>query len=320
MRKSILALSATLAASCAIATAASADALAPGNYTAQLTSVTIGTGGVLAPRELPLGGVSGLPVVPFTVPSNPAPVSVSFGSLTIPPIDLYTVAPSQVGPGSTLTLTLTGPLTASADPTTGSVSAHVAGYMDATLNNIASLGQSDTCHLGSPASPIDIDVSTANPNGQPYSPATGVMKVADDAVSIPAATCDGNFLGLVVPFLNTFAGLPTTSGELVLSGVIKPVPASTGQGGQQTGQQQTAGQQQTSGQAPSKQCVVPKLKGKKLGAAKKALKNANCRLGTVTKKKAGGKKGAGKVRGSNPKAGTKLPAGSKVSLVVGKKG
>jgi hypothetical protein len=55
-------------------------------------------------------------------------------------------------------------------------------------------------------------------------------------------------------------------------------------------------------------CVVPKLKGQKLSAAKKALKRADCKLGKVK----GPEKG--KVKTQNPKPGkVKLP-GSKVSV------
>jgi hypothetical protein len=61
------------------------------------------------------------------------------------------------------------------------------------------------------------------------------------------------------------------------------------------------------------QCVVPKLKGKTLKAAKKALKAADCRLGTVRPK---GQK-TGKVKKQSPKAGTVLPAGSKVKVTLG---
>jgi len=53
-------------------------------------------------------------------------------------------------------------------------------------------------------------------------------------------------------------------------------------------------------------CVVPKLKGKKLAAARKALTKADCKLGKV--------KGKGKVKSQNPKPGkVKLP-GTKVGV------
>jgi len=58
-------------------------------------------------------------------------------------------------------------------------------------------------------------------------------------------------------------------------------------------------------------CVVPKLKGKTLSAARKALKTAHCKLGKVT-----GPTGATKVSKQKPKHGKVLPAGSKVRVTV----
>lgn len=75
----------------------------------------------------------------------------------------------------------------------------------------------------------------------------------------------------------------------------------------------------TSATAPTSQpeCVVPKLKGKRLRAAKKALRSAHCGVGKVT-----GKKstiiGSGRVIKQKPKTKTTLPAGSKVALTVSK--
>jgi beta-lactam-binding protein with PASTA domain len=63
-------------------------------------------------------------------------------------------------------------------------------------------------------------------------------------------------------------------------------------------------------------CIVPKVKGKKLAAAKSALTQAHCRVGRVTKKFSKVKKG--RVISQRPKPGTNLPAGGKVKLVVSK--
>jgi hypothetical protein len=60
-------------------------------------------------------------------------------------------------------------------------------------------------------------------------------------------------------------------------------------------------------------CVVPKLNGKKLKAAKKGLKKADCKLGKVTKKKGATSK-SGKVGKQSPKAGKILVPGSKVNV------
>ena len=60
-------------------------------------------------------------------------------------------------------------------------------------------------------------------------------------------------------------------------------------------------------------CAVPRLKGKKLKLAKKALRRADCKLGKV--KRAEGK--PGKVLKQSPKPGKVLKSGSKVNVTVG---
>lgn len=61
-------------------------------------------------------------------------------------------------------------------------------------------------------------------------------------------------------------------------------------------------------------CVVPKLKGKKVKAAKKALGRADCKTGQITRRK--GK--PGKVIKQSLKPGKVLAPGTKVKLTVGK--
>ena len=65
-----------------------------------------------------------------------------------------------------------------------------------------------------------------------------------------------------------------------------------------------------------KQCVVPKLKGKTIAAARKALEKANCTLGKVTRS---GRGKIGRVRAFSRKAGTVLPAGSTVRITVNRR-
>jgi len=66
---------------------------------------------------------------------------------------------------------------------------------------------------------------------------------------------------------------------------------------------------------PAKRCVVPNLKGKKLPAAKAALKKADCKAGKVTKLKGATPK-TGKVAAQSRKAGAKATAGAKVNLTL----
>ncbi len=60
-------------------------------------------------------------------------------------------------------------------------------------------------------------------------------------------------------------------------------------------------------------CVVPKLAGKKLKPAKKALTKADCKLGKVK----GHKGKSAKVKQQSPKPGKVLPPGAKVSVKLG---
>jgi hypothetical protein len=65
------------------------------------------------------------------------------------------------------------------------------------------------------------------------------------------------------------------------------------------------------------QCLVPKVKGKKLAAAKTAITHAHCAVGKITK--AASKTVAkGKVISQKPPPGKHLTAGAKVNLVVSK--
>jgi hypothetical protein len=57
-------------------------------------------------------------------------------------------------------------------------------------------------------------------------------------------------------------------------------------------------------------CVVPKLKGKNLKAARKALKKADCKLGKV--------KGEGTVKSQSPKQGKVKAPGTKVNVTLAK--
>jgi beta-lactam-binding protein with PASTA domain len=63
-------------------------------------------------------------------------------------------------------------------------------------------------------------------------------------------------------------------------------------------------------------CVVPKLVGKTLSAAKKALAAASCSVGKVSMVYASAKKG--RVAAQKPKPGTHLRPGAKVALTVSK--
>jgi hypothetical protein len=63
-------------------------------------------------------------------------------------------------------------------------------------------------------------------------------------------------------------------------------------------------------------CIVPKLKGKKLRAAKRALRKAHCQTGKITRKYS--KVRRGRVISERPRPGKHLPVGAKVKLAVSK--
>jgi hypothetical protein len=67
---------------------------------------------------------------------------------------------------------------------------------------------------------------------------------------------------------------------------------------------------------PEAHCVVPKLNGKKLKAAKKMIRAADCKVGLVSKKN-GVKVASGKVIKQSPKPGKVLPVHTGVSVKLG---
>lgn len=63
-------------------------------------------------------------------------------------------------------------------------------------------------------------------------------------------------------------------------------------------------------------CVVPKLQGQRLKAAKARLRAARCKVGLVSYKR-GAKAATAKVVASSPKTGTELPVDTAISLKLG---
>ena len=66
---------------------------------------------------------------------------------------------------------------------------------------------------------------------------------------------------------------------------------------------------------PKKGCVVPKLRGDSLGAAKRALRRAHCALGKVTRK-ASGKVRKGHVISSRPGKDAHRKRGARIAIVL----
>jgi hypothetical protein len=316
-RRALLPLAAALLASLALAAGADAAPMAAGDYTGQLTDGSVGTGGLLPEIAFPVAATA-----PFTVPPASGPVTWSLGDVSLP-VDLAVTSGLPAGVTGTLSPTLDGPVSASLDPRTGAATATVSGHIDMTVSY---LGLTTTCHLASAVSPLTISLSTAKSGGSPYAEGTGAIKLADDAIAIPAAVCDN---GTLAGMLNTAAGLPSSNGRASLTGVLTLVrpyrpPADT------TPQVDTPTTTTTSSTAApalvvsqpavkppaAARCIVPRLKDRTLNAARKALKKAHCRLGKVTKRKS--PRHAGRVLGQARKSGAKLPAGTKVAVKVGR--
>src|SRR4051794_14700615 len=70
--------------------------------------------------------------------------------------------------------------------------------------------------------------------------------------------------------------------------------------------------------APKKHCIVPRLRGKSLRAARRALAKAHCSLGRVTKKRVRRRIRKGHVVAQSRAPGTVRPSGTRVSLVLSK--
>jgi len=67
---------------------------------------------------------------------------------------------------------------------------------------------------------------------------------------------------------------------------------------------------------PPPACVVPRLQRKTLGAAKRMIRTAHCRLGAV--RRAYSRRRKGTVLSQRPAPGTRRPAGTRINLVVSK--
>jgi hypothetical protein len=70
------------------------------------------------------------------------------------------------------------------------------------------------------------------------------------------------------------------------------------------------------GGTSGKRCIVPRVRGLSLSAAKRKIRNAHCKVGKIRKVKK--RKYAGRVVKTSPGAGARRPAGTKVTIYVGK--
>ena len=170
---------------------------------------------------------------------------------------------------------------------------------------------------------------------QPYKEAQNELEVPYNAVVQPAPTlaaispANGSIKGgTMVTVTGTdlanvsgvsFGGVPATSFTVASEGQLTAVaPAVKKAGAVDVTVTTVAGTTPlvATDKFTYKACVVPKLNGKKLKAAKKKLKKASCKLGKVTRHKGVTNK-TGKVVKQSPKPGKQLAPGSKVKVTLG---
>ena len=103
------------------------------------------------------------------------------------------------------------------------------------------------------------------------------------------------------------------------SGTAAPTPSTTTTDGGGTNTPPPSGDTPpaTSTAPTAVGCVVPALKGKTLAAARRALRRAHCELGKVTKVRA--ERGRGRVLRQAKRAGRRLPARTRIAVVVGRR-
>jgi hypothetical protein len=233
--------------------------------------------------------------------------------LAIPDVDVST----PLGTAK-ITTTIAG-AGVTVDPATGDATFDASFLLSA---NVPGVG---TCTLGTSGSPVTVHLSTAD--GSPWDATTGKFQMADKTFALPAPDCGGNAIlsGAIGLVLSTAAG----ANSIVLNGIATrrvdtstttQTPGATGPSG--GGITTTPGgnpSEVTPLNAPSvkKFCVVPKLVGKTLKQAKRALKKAGCKVGKA-KKKNSKKRKKGRILKQRYKVGTKLPAGTKIPLTVSK--
>jgi PASTA domain len=70
---------------------------------------------------------------------------------------------------------------------------------------------------------------------------------------------------------------------------------------------------------PPPKCLVPKVVGLKLAAAKKRITRANCRVGKIKRVHVRSKRNVGRVIAQSPRARTRHAAGTRVNLSLGRR-
>jgi hypothetical protein len=305
-----------VALACVFPARAAADPMPPGDYTITLTSGVV-TFGSLLPVGVPALPSVDVPLADQPV-TSPLPLPISF-DVTL------------LGSLTTSTTLLDGQGTV--DPATGRISIDVTFWTTITAVPGPFLNITGTCTYGSPASPLALHLQT--PLGSEWNASTLAFTLRDDTFGVPTPSCNdatlfsllANGAGDTSPGHNSAVMVGTAARPE--DGIPAPPPppnpgtgSGTGSGGSGTtgGDQSgsgTSGGDQTANGVPGQtvtRCVVPKLRGRKLAGAKRALRRAHCRLGHVSRRRS--KKPVGTVLHQGRRAGTKLPRGTRIAITV----
>jgi hypothetical protein len=292
---------------CLLPAAASAAPMPAGTYDVTLTGGSVNIGSVLP--SMPLNSGTTFSVVLGTT-SVSQPIGLTTTDTPVTGTITGNVSTTVTGAGMTI------------DPTTGSATADASFFVSMTATGLGS------CTLGSSNAPISVHLTTDK--GSAWDSATGAFSMVDNTFALPAPVCTPSLIqGVVATFIGS---LSSGNNAITLDGIATrradPAPtASTPPPSGTTSPPPASLAPPTSGNpsevtplvnAPvtAKACVVPKLVGKTLKQAKRALKKAGCKVGKA--KKAGSKKKKGRIVKQRYKVGTKLPAGAKVPLTVSK--
>jgi len=276
----------------------------------------------MGPRGLLLLLVACLSLLAFTgvAQADVATVGLPFGAEEPPGI-------SKCRPGETCSLAIRGaeaPATPTVAAKDGTVVSYRLDWPTAIPGYHISVVREDAPGL------FTVTASSAE-----VTPVTNEVAVEEFDVDLPIKA--GEYVALTIPAGGGIGQFPGTLRGLAFGGSLavgRPVDfEGEGEGPVAIGYNATIAYQPTAIETITKEvvhtvevpakaapaearCVVPKLDGKTLKAAKARLRAARCKVGLVSRK-SGVRAAKAKVVAASPKTGTALPVGTAISLKLG---
>lgn len=302
-------LSLVIAGALVLPASAAASPIPPGTYDVNLTGGTVDIGSLLPPLALS---------VPVSFPVGIGSQAVTTPLVaTVPDAGFNTSASGYSVSGTLKTTVVTA--SATIDPVAVSASLDISFYanldMTASLLGTSTMG---SCSFGSPAQPIALHLTSAQ--GKEWDATTGLFSLADRTFAMPTPSCSPALIGSLISLVTGNTDSGHNSATIDGQATRHPDAPVTSPPTTATTQTTTSNSNSTTptGATPTTtgagNCVIPNLIGKRLAAAKAALRAAGCKPGTVKSKKSKKKKGL--VIAQGRRAGVKLPVGSKVVLTV----